>query len=64
VFLNSLNNRLCGPESPSEMTAMICVHMHCVGLHQAEVSHLAADNLFGSLKQHLGGHLFHSKEGM
>jgi len=47
------------------MITMICVHMHCVGLHcQAEVSHLAADNLFGSLKQHLGGHLFYSKEGV
>jgi len=62
VFLNGQNNRLCGPESLSEMTAMICVHIHCVGLHcQAEISHLVADNLFGSQKQHWGGHLFHSK---
>jgi hypothetical protein len=53
-----------GPEVPSDTTATtVLPEVRCVGLHcHAAGPHLATDQLFGSLKQHLGGCLLHSNK--
>jgi len=59
-----VNSRVCGPEVPSEITAATVVsNMNSTGLYcHPDRSYLTQDQLFGPLKQQLGGSRFHCNE--